>query len=493
MEITLDAFHYLLLAATLMLLIGVLSSKISDKLGVPSLLMFILIGMLAGSEGPGGIFFENYQIARFFGIIALSFIIFDGGLNTQWKEVKPVLLPGISLATIGVLLTAVIVGSFAVWILGFSLMEGFLLGAIISSTDAASVFAVLRSKRLKIKQQVQNLLELESGSNDPMAVFLTLGCITLMGKGSFAWQLIPDFFREMVFGGLSGYLMGRIIVFVFNHIKLEQEGLRPVIDISLVPMTYLLANFIGGNGFLAVYVAGIVVGNQRVVKKYIIATLHDYIAWVMQITMFLLLGLLATPSRIAAIFWPGMLISLFLILVARPLSVFITLMPGKLLNYKEKTLVSFIGLRGAVPIILATFPFAAGIGNSDIIFNVVFFIVITSLLFQGTLIPPVSRFLKLTSEAVKKKKYPLELSPTESFDANLEEIVIPYYSAVVGRPIVELDIPESSLIVVIARNDRFSLPTGRTVLQGGDAVLILAKNEDLPQIKQVFFKKKEGY
>ncbi|MBN1445514.1 MAG: potassium/proton antiporter [Candidatus Omnitrophica bacterium] len=488
-----DSFHYLLLAATLMLLVGVLSSKISDRLGVPSLLMFILVGMLAGSEGPGGIFFENYQAVRFFGIIALSFIIFDGGLNTEWKEVKPLFLPGVSLATIGVLITAVITGCFAVWILRLSIREGFLLGAIVSSTDAASVFALLRSRRLKIENKVQNLLELESGSNDPMAVFLTIGCISLMaGEGS-AWRMVPSFLREMVFGGVAGYLMGRVIVFIFNHIRLEQEGLRPVIDISLVPMTYLLAKFAGGNGFLAVYIAGIVVGNRKVVKKYVIATLHDYIAWVMQIAMFLLLGLLATPSRIAAIFWPGLLISVILMLLARPLSVFVTLLFSKTAGIREKTLVSFVGLRGAVPIILATFPFAAGIGSSDTIFNVVFFIVITSLLIQGTLIPSVSRALKLTSTMERKKRYPIELAPSDSFDAILEEIVIPYHSVAVGRPVIELDIPESSLIVVIAREDRFLIPGGRTILQGGDAILVLAKKEDIPQIQQALFKKKEGY
>ena len=473
-----------------MLLVGVLSSKISNRLGIPSILVFIVIGILAGSEGPGGIFFENYQAAQFFGIIALSFIIFDGGLNTQWSEVKPLLLQGFSLATAGVLLTAVITGSFAVLILGFSPEEGFLLGAIISSTDAASVFSILRSRRIKLTNQIQNLLELESGSNDPMAVFLTLGCITLMGTGKPVWHLVPVFFTEIIVGGISGYLMGRIIVFVFNHIRLEQEGLRPVLDISLVPLTYLLAHFAGGNGFLAVYAAGLVVGNRKVAKKYLVTTLHDYMAWLMQITMFLLLGLLATPSRIMAIFWPGLLLSIILIFLSRPLSVFLTLMPARNLNYREKTMVSFVGLRGAVPIVLATFPFAAKVANADVIFNIVFFIVLTSLLFQGTVIPCVSRALGLTSTVTKKKQYPIELAPTESLDASLEEIVIPYNSAAIGHPLIELDIPESSLVVLLARDDRFHLTSGSTVLRGGDAVLVLARKEDIPRIQEVFFKKK---
>ncbi len=485
------AFNYLLLAGAVMLFAGVLSSKVSDRLGVPSLLMFLLVGMLAGSEGPGQIHFDNYQAAQFFGIIALSFIIFAGGLNTRWKEVRPVLVRGISLATVGVFLTAVLVGVFAVNVLNFSLLEGFLLGAIVSSTDAASVFALLRSRRVHLRESPRALLELESGSNDPMAVFLTLACIRLLTGESLTSQLIPAFFQEMVFGGVIGYLMGRLIVFALNHIKLEEEGLQPVINLSLVPLAYVLADFLGGNGFLSVYVAGLVVGNRRIFKKKTVMALHNYTAWLMQITMFLLLGLLATPSRIAGVFWPGVLTSLFLILVARPLSVFLTLMPSRA-AIGEKTMVSFVGLRGAVPIILATFPFAANIEGAPVIFNIVFFIVITSLLFQGTLIPPVSRLLKMVVPLKQKKKaYPLEIADMEGFDAELVDIIIPYNAEAAGRPLMELEVPETSLVVLVTREDRFLIPSGKTVLKEGDAILVLTSRADLPHIRQIFMKQKE--
>jgi len=364
--------EYIILWVAVLILVSVISSKLSDRFAIPALLLFLSIGMLAGSEGIGGIYFNNPHLAKSLGIIALIFIIFSGGLDTNWSDIRPILLPGVMLSTLGVLITALVVGFFAVYILKFSFIEGLLLGSIVSSTDAAAVFSILKSKKISLKSPLKPLLELESGSNDPMAVFLTISFISFIKINEMNFiSIIPRFVLDMGIGALVGYFMSRFIVFLIDRLSLEYEGLYPVMMISLVLLTYSIAAFLKGNGFLAVYLAGLLIARAEFSNKKSIAKFHDGIAWLMQIAMFLTLGLLVFPSKIVSVVGGGLLLAFILMIVARPLSVFISLLPFNITT-RKKIMVSWVGLRGAAPIILATFPLLAGVRQADTIFNIVF-------------------------------------------------------------------------------------------------------------------------
>jgi cell volume regulation protein A len=397
----------------------VIASKASARLGVPALVLFLAIGMLAGSDGPWGIYFDDPWLAQFLGVVALAFILFAGGLDINWQSVRRVFWSGIALSTIGIVITALLVAWFATVVLGFSLFEGLLLGAVVSSTDAAAVFAILRSRNVGLKGQLQPLLELESGSNDPMAVYLTLGFIGLLSNPATSIiDLIPMFIHQMSLGVAVGYAMGKAMVFIINRLKLEYDGLYPVLTLSLVLLTYGATASMGGNGFLAVYLAGLLMGKSNFIHKKSLMRFHDGLAWLTQIAMFLTLGLLVFPSRLTPIIGVGLLVSMFLIFVARPVSIFIALLFAKM-SFKEKIMVSWVGLRGAVPVILATFPLLAGVPKADMIFNVVFFIVLTSVLLQGTLIPTVARWLDMAAPVPAKPKHPrLNLRPQALFRLN---------------------------------------------------------------------------
>src|SRR5688572_27824713 len=306
------------LSISVLLLLSVLASKASTRLGVPALLLFLAIGMLSGSEGPGGIEFDFPRLAQSLGVVALIFILFAGGLDTEWSMVRPVLWQGVALSTLGVGLTALSVAWFAVRVLNFSLYEGLLLGSIVSSTDAAAVFSVLRSRSVSLKEPLKPLLELESGSNDPMAVFLTIGFISLLVNKEIAlMDLLPKFALQMSVGALLGWIVGKGMVFAINRSRLEYDGLYPVLSLALVMFTYSFTEFVGGNGFLAAYLAGLIMGNSRFVHKVSLMRFHDGLAWLMQIIMFLTLGLQVFPSRLIPIIGIGFLVSLFLMLVAR--------------------------------------------------------------------------------------------------------------------------------------------------------------------------------
>lgn len=479
------AFEIILLWVAALLFVSVISSKISDRFSVPVLLLFLAIGMLAGSEGIGGIYFDNAQIAKSIGIVALIFIIFSGGLDTNWKESRSVVMPGALLSTFGVLLTAVITGFFAVHILKFSIFEGMLLGSIVSSTDAAAVFAVLRSKRISLKKPLKPLLELESASNDPMAIFLTLGFISLLTiKGGGLISLVPRFVLDMGMGALVGFLMAKAIVFIVKRLRLDYEGLYPVITIALVLFTYVIAIFLKGNGILAIYLAGLGLGQAEFPNKKFIMKFHDGLAWICQIVMFVTLGLLVFPSHLVPLMGAGLLITLLLMLVARPLSVFLCLLPFKL-SFPKKIMVAWVGLRGSVPIILATFPFTAGIPQADIYFNVVFFVVVASVFIQGTSIPIVSRLLKIDAPLTDKRTYPIGFEKVEGIDAELTEVIVPYNSEAVGRMIRELGVPDGSLIVLILRNEKYIIPAGTTTLESADVLLVLANNTNVSVLQRI--------
>lgn len=474
-----------------LLFVSVVSSKLSGKFAIPVLLLFLAIGMLAGSEGIGGIYFDDPKIAKYIGIVALIFIIFSGGFDTEWKEVRRVAWPGAILATAGVLFTAAIAGFFAVHILGFSLLEGLLLGAIVSSTDAAAVFSVLRSKKISLKKPLKPLLELESGSNDPMAVFLTVGLISLItAQEKSAAALVPMFLIDMSVGALTGFLMTKFIVLLIRRLKLEHEGLYPVVMISFVLLTYAIAVHLHGNGFLAVYLSGLLLGKAEFHNKRSLTKFHDGLAWLMQIVMFVTLGLLVFPSQIVPLAAAGALFTFLLMFVARPVSVFLCLLPFGM-GAREKALVSWVGLRGAVPIILATFPLMAGIGHANTIFDIVFFVVIASVFIQGTSIPFVAKLLGLKAELPEKPNYPIEFEKTEAIDADLTDVIVPYDSSAVGKVLGELGIPERCLVVMIARGEKFIVPSGTTSIEGGDVLLVLANEGDLRELQDVVGAMKE--
>lgn len=475
----------ILFITAVLLFLSVIASKISDKFGVPVLLLFLTIGMLAGSEGLGGIPFDDPWLAKSLGTVALIFILFAGGFDTEWKETRHVLSTGFVLATLGVLLTAVTLGLFASFVLKISIMEGFLLGSIVSSTDAAAVFNILRSKNVSLRGKLKPLLELESGSNDPMAVFLTMGMIGLLQNSSLTIaSLIPAFIIDMGIGAVSAFVLSKILIFVINRLKLSYEGLYPALLISLSLFTYTVTVALKGNGFLAVYLTGILIGNANLLHKNTIRHFYDGIAWLMQIIMFLALGLLVFPSHIVPIIGAGLLISGFLMFVARPLSVFLCLARTKM-NLREKTMISWVGLRGAVPIILATFPLLAGVPQAELIFNIVFFIVLTSVLFQGTTLPVVSKLLKVDAPLNIKKVYPIEFEYTGEIDAELQDVIVPYNSAVVGKPLFQIGIPQDCLVVLISRDDKFFIPNGSTLINEGDVLLVLANKTALKNLHSV--------
>ena len=378
-----------------LVILSVLTIKLSNRFGIPSLVLFLAIGMLAGSDGLGGISFDNPSLVRSLGITALVLILFSGGLDTEWTAVRPIIWQGLSLSTIGVLVTALLIGVFVAWVQGFSFLEGLLLGAIVSSTDAAAVFMVLRARKTKIPRRLIQLLEFESGSNDPMAVVLTIALIRLLMEPSTSFvELVVFFVMQMGVGTVIGIAMGEIMRRLFNALDLELEGIYPVLSLALALLTYGLTDYLDGSGFLAVYLAGLVMQRKPFTHQQSVLRFHDGLAWLMQVTMFLALGLQVFPARLVPIAGVGILISLFLIFIARPASVHAALAFSPM-SFREQTLVAWAGLRGAVPIILATFPIVAGIEKADMIFHLVFFIALTSVVMQGTAIPLLTRILKI--------------------------------------------------------------------------------------------------
>jgi len=389
------SLEWIFIILSALVILSVLTIKFSIRFGVPSLVLFIAIGMLAGSDGPGGIEFDSPYLVQSMGITALVLILFAGGLETEWAGVRPILWRGLSLSTIAVLLTGLLVGVFVSWVQGFSFLEGLLLGAIVSSTDAAAIFMMLRSRNANLPKRLTQLLEFESGSNDPMAVMLTIALIRLLMEPSTSFgELVAFFVVEMVVGTVVGIAMGEIMRRAFNALDLQVEGIYLVLSVALVLMTYGLTTFLHGSGFLAVYLAGLSMQRKPFVHQQNVLRFHDGLAWLMQVTMFLMLGLQVFPARLVPVAWVGILVSLFLIIVARPAAVHLSLAFSSM-PFREQTLVAWAGLRGSVPIILATFPLLAGVKQADTIFHLVFFITLTSVFIQGTTIVWASHLLKI--------------------------------------------------------------------------------------------------
>lgn len=467
----------IILIGSLLLFISIIAGKATFRFGVPTLLLFLAVGMLAGEDGLGGIQFQDPKIAQFIGVVALNFILFSGGLDTNWKSVKPIWKQSVILSTLGVVLTAVILGGFVFWVTDFTIYESLLLGSIVSSTDAAAVFSILRSRSVALRENIRPTLEFESGSNDPMAYVLTILFLGLViNQDSSFISIIPTFFIQMILGTLLGFAFGYACKFIINKINLDFDGLYPVLVIALMFITFAFTDFVGGNGFLAIYICGVFLGNQEFIQKKSVLKIYDGLAWLMQIVLFLTLGLLVNPSEIIPVMGVGIMVSMFLIFAARPLSVFISLLPFKM-RIQRRLFISWVGLRGAVPIVFATYPLMAGIDKAHMIFNIVFFISITSVLIQGTTI---SLFAKWLNVAIPKEEKPI--SETEKIVLNLPKSLsktckISANSTAINKQIIDLNIPPSIFIVMIQREGQFIQPEDNTVLKANDYLTILADSE----------------
>ncbi len=477
--------EYFLLIGAILLFVSIVSGKTGYRFGVPSLLLFLIVGIIFGSEGFG-IQFNSFKQAQFIGMVALSIILFSGGMDTKIKDIKPVLVQGLLLSTFGVILTAVITGLFAFAItkyypqyLHLSLPACFLLTSVMASTDSASVFSILRTKNLNLSPNVRAMLEFESGSNDPMAYMLTIFFIQLIMSSSLGVNLIVfDFFLQMFLGALFGVAIGYMAVFVMNKINLDYSALYAVLLLAFVLFAFSFTSIINGNGYLAVYIAGLIIGNEKVAYKKSVVTFFDSLTWLFQIVMFLTLGLLVNPSELLDIMWVALAIVLFMIIVSRPISVFLCLLPFKKVSRQAKIFVSWVGLRGAVPIIFATYPFVSGVPHAKEIFNIVFFITIISLVLQGTSVPYIARLLKLTSKEEDKKTFALDLPEDIGLTAEFkvdESFLAKYPKA------ENFIFKEPVRIVMIKREGAFIVPLPSTEFALGDKILLLASKEEYLQ------------
>ncbi|WP_026474195.1 potassium/proton antiporter [Alkaliflexus imshenetskii] len=469
---------HILLIVSLLLLVSILAGKTSYRLGIPTLLLFLIIGMLAGSEGFGKIPFDDPERAQFIGIIALNYILFSGGFDTSWKSIRPVIGKGVMLSTVGVVLTAGLVALVVWYFTHFTFLEAFLLGAIVSSTDAAAVFSILRSKSVSLKGQLRPTLELESGSNDPMAYFLTVSIISIIqSPDKTLLSIVPLFFMQFSIGAIMGFGMGKFGQLVINRIKLDYDGLYPVLALALVILTFSATQFLHGNGFLAVYICGVFLGNKELIHKKTLVKFFDGVAWLMQIILFLTLGLLVYPSEMIPLLVPGILVSLFLIFIARPVAVMLSLSVFKMYN-RDRLFISWVGLRGAVPIVFATYPMLIGVDSSHTIFNLVFFVTIISVLVQGTSLPLVSKWLHVALPLKLRRRTPADIELSDSVKSELIEVDIMDDSPAAGRKILELNFPKTALIVMINRSGKFITPNGNTQIMKGDKLMILAETAE---------------
>lgn len=470
--------EHILFVSSVLLLISLLAANRAFRYGIPTLLLFLAVGMLAGSEGIGGIYFDSPVLAQFIGVVSLNFILFSGGLDTRWKAIQPVMWQGVVLSTAGVFVTAFSLGLFIYWLTNLSLIESLLLGSIVSSTDAAAVFSILRGKNLRLRGRLRPLLELESGSNDPMAYVLTISFLSLLvNQDQSAGRQVLLFLQQMALGALAGYLSGRYGRLLINKMQLGFEGLYPALTVALMLLVFSLTSIAGGNGFLAIYITAVMLANAELIHKNTIIKVFDGLAWIMQIVLFLTLGLLVFPSHILPVLGIGILIALFQIIVSRPIGVFLSLLPFRM-PLREIGFTSWVGLRGAVPIVFATYPLIAGIDKSDLIFNIVFAISVVSVLLQGTTIPFAARLFGVTENEVQSGPQNLSDIFDEETKTCMKEFVIPTGSTASGKKLLELNFPENALIAMIKRDGTYLIPGGNTTVKEGDIVVVIASNQE---------------
>ena len=474
----------ILLVGAILLFQSVLVGKTGAKFGVPALLLFLGVGMLAGSDGFG-IYLDSPQKAQFIGTVALCIILFSGGMDTHYREIKPILAPGVTLATLGVLMTTIITGLFIYSLsdllpgnFQLGLLESMLLAAVMSSTDSASVFSILRSKGISLKERLRPTLELESGSNDPMAYMLTILLIQVIEIGVIDWpHSIVLLFMQLSIGAAAGFALGYAIVWIINRINVPNESLYPVLLFSCVFFVFAFTNLLQGNGYLAVYIAGLVVGNRKLMHKRSLTTFFDGFTWLFQIVMFLTLGLLVNPSELPAVAGVGLLVAIFMIVVSRPISVFTCLLPFRRFTTRARVYISWVGLRGAVPIIFATYPLmSAEIPNARMIFNIVFFVTIVSLLVQGTTVSAMARWLGLVGKSEEKEIFNVAL-PDEIKSA-MSEIELTDEALSGGNKLMNLSLPDNTLVVMVKRGEQYFVPKGHTHLQSRDRLLVISDNDE---------------
>ena len=480
------SIELILLIGSFLFFISMLAGKAGHKFGVPVLLLFLFVGMAFGGDGFG-LKFENIQIAQAVGTIALTIILFSGGLDTKFHEIKPVIAPGVLLATIGVLLTAAITGVFTWWLsgkyfagLGVGFLTAMLLASTVSSTDSASVFGILRSKGLVLKNNLRPLLELESGSNDPMAYMLTITFISIIQLGGQPnyWMVGLTILIQLAVGAVAGYLLGRLSVLIINRIRMDNISLYPVLLLIAGIFIFSSTYYLKGNGYLAVYIAGLVIGNSKFAHKRTSMNFMDGFAWMSQILLFLTLGLLVNPSELVPILIPGIIIALFMIFVARPLTVFLCLIPFKKISLRDKTYISWVGLRGAVPIIFAILPLAADVPGARTVFNTVFVITIVSLLYQGTSLPIVAKWLSLAEKPNQYRSFEdFDVEFSEEIKSAMTEIIITEETLKHGKNLMEMSLPDKTLAVMVKRENKFFVPTGQTELHMGDKLLVISDDE----------------
>ena len=479
---------YLTVLAVL-ILAGACSSKISSRLNVPVLLVFLGVGMLAGTDFLGIVAFDNAAAANIIGSIAMAFILYSGGYDTSWKSVKSVIGYGSVLSSLGVLLTALFVGLFTFGLftagflyfpeyLGFTEKPSFewclLLGSIVSSTDAAAVFAILRSRSVSLRGKLQPLLEYESGSNDPMAAFLTIFMVgMILTPGQSYWTILPMFLMKMSLGVFYGFLIAKLAVWLFNQIDFEYDGLYYVLGIGVGMLTFGASEFSYGNGFMAVYVCGMVMGNSKFIYQHGIGRFHDGIGWLMQVMLFGMLGLLSFPKQLGEVAIPGIAIAFFMMLLARPFAVFLCMVRSKF-TMKERLFVSWVGLRGGAPIMLATFPLMANLPDAWKMFSIVFFIVLASVLVQGKTLMPFARLLKLDKPLKVSPRVPLEFENTGTINGDMREFEVLPGAPYIGRKLSELGLPKGALVLLIRRGREFVVPHGSTVIEAHDGLMVLA-------------------
>lgn len=484
MELT----NQLILLAGVLFTISVLATIVSPRVGAPLLLVFLIIGMLAGEDGPGGIHFDNYPLANLAAIAALAVVLFDGGMRTRIEDFRVGLRPALVLATKGTILTFVLVGAFTTWLLDLSWAEGLLLGAIVSSTDAAATFSLLQTSGMKLNQRVTATLEIESGTNDPVAIFLTLGVIGFLQAGT-QWSVAEPLWLLLLqfgLGGAIGVYGGRLLVYSMNRLELA-ESLYPIFALFGAFLIFGVTAVLEGSGFLAVYLAGLTIGNSRVHAAAAVRRFLDGITWMSQIGMFLILGLLVTPRELLPVAVPGLVVALVLIFIARPVAVWACLLPFRF-PPREQLYISWVGLRGTVPIVLATFPWVLGLENAAIFFNITFFIVLVSLVLQGWTAVPVARWLGLevpdSDAALRVRRVDFDLPGSHGHEIVSYRVAAD--SSARGLRLKELPLPETARVVGVVRRGLMLPYREWGVLQEGDNVSLLTAQDDLPALDTLF-------
>lgn len=480
------SLEIILLGVSILFFLSILAGKAGYKFGVPALLLFLFVGMICGSDGLG-IQFDNIKVAQTIGTVALCIILFSGGMDTKIEEVRPVAVQGIILATVGVLLTAILTGVIIWWVLGMTnasagigILTSLLMASTMSSTDSASVFSILRSKGLHLKNNLRPLLELESGSNDPMAYILTITFIQIINTSMTPnyWIVAGTLVLQLLIGVVVGFLLGKLAVITINRIKVDNDSLYPILVFTFCIFIFSATYFLKGNSYLAVYIGGLVIGNSKFVHKRSSLNFFDGLAWMSQLLIFLTLGLLVNPSELIDVLVPGLIISFVMIFITRPVSVLFCLLPFRKMGFKDKIFVSWVGLRGAVPIIFAILVLAENVPHARFIFNIVFLCTLVSLIVQGTSLPKMATWLKLTKpKSGLRKAQEFDIAMADDIKSVTTEIKLSEKMLERGDRLMDLTMPDKTLVVLVKRDGKSFVPTGKTHLQANDVLLIITDDQ----------------